>query len=141
MSDRISKTAEAIARAAHAGQVDKSGHPYIEHPARVAESVQGDELLEAIAWLHDVVEDTNVQLVDLQQQFPQDVVDAVDAITHRPHEPRSEYYARVRSNRLALLVKRADIADNTDPARIALLDAPTRARLAAKYDAALKALA
>ncbi len=140
MSDQISTRAEAIARAAHAGQVDKSGQPYIDHPARVAARVQGDELLEAIAWLHDVVEDTDVQLVDLQAEFPLEVVDAVDAITHRPGEPRADYYARVSRNPLARQVKDADIDDNTDPARTALLDDTTRSRLAAKYAAAREAL-
>ena len=141
MPEQLSKTAEAIAREAHANQVDKNGRPYIEHPARVAARVRGDELLEAIAWLHDVVEDTTVQLTDLQEHFPAAVVDAVDAITHRPHEPRTAYYARVRSNPLALQVKHADIDDNTDPARTAQLDDATRVRLAAKYAAAREALA
>ncbi len=140
MSDQISTRAEAIARVAHAGQVDKSGQPYIDHPARVAARVRGDELLEAIAWLHDVVEDTDVQLVDLQAEFPLEVVDAVDAITHRPGEPRADYYARVGRNPLARQVKDADIDDNTDPARTALLDDATRSRLAAKYAAAREAL-
>lgn len=140
MRDQLSTRAEAIARAAHAGQVDKSGQPYIDHPARVAARVQGDELLEAIAWLHDVVEDTDVQLVDLQAEFPLEVVDAVDAITHRPGEPRADYYARVSRNLLARQVKDADIDDNTDPARTALLDDATRSRLAAKYAAAREAL-
>lgn len=141
MQGLISERAEAIARAAHVDQVDKSGRPYIEHPARVAARVHGNELLEAIAWLHDVVEDTDVQLVDLQSQFPLEVVDAVDAITHRSGEPRADYYARVARNPLARRVKEADIDDNTDPARTALLDDATRARLAAKYAAAREALA
>lgn len=141
MNHQISARAEALARAAHVDQVDKNGQPYIEHPARVAARVQGDELLEAIAWLHDVIEDTNVALVDLQDQFPREVVDAVDAITHRPGEPRVDYYARVARNPLARRVKIADIDDNTDPARTALLDSPTRSRLAKKYAAAREALA
>lgn len=140
MRDRINTRAEAIARAAHSGQVDKSGQPYIEHPARVAARVQGDELLEAIAWLHDVIEDTDVQLADLRAEFPDAVVDAVEAISHRAGEPRVDYYARVARNPLARQVKDADIDDNTDPARTALLDSATRTRLAAKYAAAREAL-
>ncbi|GAB6855988.1 HD domain-containing protein [Microbacterium xylanilyticum] len=133
--------AEAIARAAHAGQVDKTGHPYIDHPARVAARVQGNAQLEAIAWLHDVVEDTTVTLDDLRREFPDEIVDAVDALTKRPGETRQDYYARVRQNTRALQVKHADIDDNTDPARTALLDETTRARLAQKYAAAREALA
>lgn len=141
MTKSISAQAESIARAAHAGQVDKSGHPYIHHPARVAARVQDDEMLESIAWLHDVVEDTDVQLADLRTQFPLEVVAAVDAITHRSDEARADYYTRVARNPLARRVKMADIDDNTDPARTALLDDATRSRLAAKYAAAREALA
>lgn len=132
--------AEEIARAAHAGQVDKGGHPYIEHPARVAARVRGHAQLEAIAWLHDVVEDTSVTLAELSAEFSPEIVDAVDAMTKRPGESLAEYYRRVRANPLALQVKRADIDDNTDPQRAAQLDERTRARLAAKYAAAREAL-
>lgn len=48
-----SELAQSIAAAAHKGQVDKAGKPYIEHPAHVAASVQGDAA-KAVAWLHDV---------------------------------------------------------------------------------------
>lgn len=140
MRGRIRELAEAIARDAHVDQLDKSGHPYVDHPSRVAARVRGDEILESIAWLHDVVEDTDVQLSDLEQRFPLEVTEAVDALTHRSGETRADYYARVRRNPLALQVKYADIDDNTDPVRTAQLDEATRTRLAAKYDAARKAL-
>ena len=55
----LAARAETLARAAHAGQVDKAGAPYAAHPARVAAAVAGDPLAEATAWLHDVVEDTS----------------------------------------------------------------------------------
>lgn len=141
MNGRWTGLAERIAREAHIDQVDKTGHPYIEHPQRVAARVAGDELLEAIAWLHDVVEDTSVSLEDLQELFPVEVTEAVDAITKRPGESRLEYYARVRRNPRARRVKGADIDDNTDPARTAQLDPATRERLAAKYAAAREELA
>ena len=54
----IATRAEALARSAHADQVDKAGLPYADHPARVAARVRisapGDESAEAVAWLHDV---------------------------------------------------------------------------------------
>lgn len=133
MKGRASAEAEALARAAHAGQVDKVGRPYIEHPQRVAARVRGDELLETVAWLHDVVEDTPVTLRRVHEVFGPAVAGAVDALTRRAGEASESYYARVKSDPLALEVKRADLADNTDPARSALLDPAERERLAAKY--------
>ncbi len=133
--------ARDFAIAAHAGQVDKSGAPYATHPERVAGRLVGDDLAQAVAWLHDVVEDTTVTLDDLSAAgFPLHVVNGVDAMTRRRGEHSDDYYARVAGDPLALRVKRADIADNTDPARVALLDHPTRVRLAAKYEHALRVL-
>lgn len=132
--------AQAIAVRAHTGQVDKNVRPYIGHPARVAERVGGDDGAQIVAWLHDVVEDTEVSLEDLRRQFPDFVVDAVDAMSKRTGEPLDDYYARVRADPIARAVKLADIADNTDPDRLALLEEPTRLRLLAKYDHARRAL-
>lgn len=137
--------ARKLAESAHAGQVDKAGRPYIEHPKRVAEAVADHPtsagLAQAVAWLHDVVEDTDVTEIDLMAAaMPAEVVAAVLAITHRPNEPRAEYYARVRQNELARYVKLADVADNSDPVRLALLDDVTRQRLERKYVAARAAL-
>lgn len=126
--------ADRLASAAHEGQVDKAGHPYIDHPRRVAAKVAhlGDDY-RIVALLHDVVEDTPVTLDVLAATFPGHIVDAVDAITHRAGMSRDDYYAQVAANPLAVQVKFADIADNTDPLRLAALPGTTQARLEAKY--------
>jgi (p)ppGpp synthase/HD superfamily hydrolase len=130
----------SLARAAHAGQVDKLGQPYIEHPARVAARLpEADEIGRTVAWLHDVVEDTGVTLEQLAADFGPEVAAAVDALTRRPGEGEA-YYARVKDNPVALRVKRADIADNLDPDRTARLSPLVRARLAGKYARALELL-
>lgn len=138
--------ARLIANVAHAGQVDKAGLPYITHPTRVAQLVReispADTDAETVAWLHDVVEDSAITLDDLRRWgLSVDVVAAVDAITRRSGEDPDVYYARVAASPRALQVKIADIADNCDPARLALLDPATRDRLTAKYDYALAVLA
>lgn len=137
--------ARKLAESAHAEQVDKAGNPYVEHLARVAAAVADQPvhsgLLQAVAWLHDVVEDTDVDELGLiAAGMPREVIEAVEAITHRPHEPRVDYYARVRANPFALTVKLADVADNADPDRLAQLDEATRERLTAKYAKARAAL-
>ena len=132
--------AEAIATEAHAGQVDKSGVDYIAHPRGVAAqfdpATQPNEC--AVAWMHDVLEDTDVTADDLRAAgIPYEVIDAVRLLTKNPAEPDLDaYYARIKANPLALAVQADDIANNTDPARVAQLDPATRLRLAAKYESA-----
>lgn len=133
----LTALALAVATQAHRGQVDKGGAPYIMHPSRVSGMVRhaghGDEA-QAVALLHDVVEDSSWTLKDLSHVgFPQSVVLAVEALTHLAHEPREVYYRRVRMNRTAHIVKWFDIADNLKPARREGLDPATQARLLHKY--------
>lgn len=129
-----------LARRAHEGQLDKAGRPYIAHPLRVMGYVKGEhERMTAV--LHDVVEDTEVTLDDLSAAgCPADVLDAVAAISKHPGEPQADYLTRVMANPMALVVKRADIADNMSAERLGLLDRPTRERLQVKYEAALRQL-
>lgn len=52
--------ARAWAVKAHAGQKDKAGKDYFKaHVTVVAEGVKGDPIAEAVAFLHDTVEDTH----------------------------------------------------------------------------------
>ena len=118
---RISTLERAIeiAAAAHAGQVDKAGQPYILHPIRVMLHVSSDfERMAAV--LHDVVEDTPVTLQQLTDSgFPAEVVAAIEALTKRPGETRLQAAARAASNPIARAVKLADNAENMDFSRIA----------------------
>ena len=93
-----------------------------------------------VALLHDVVEDTDVPLSRIEAAFGPRIASAVDAITTRDGEDRSDYYARVAANPLARAVKLCDLADNESPARMARLDPETRARLERKYARARAAL-
>lgn len=112
----------AIAAAAHAGQVDKGGEPYIFHPIRVMLRMQSAPE-RIVAVLHDVVEDSDVTLELLGAEgFSQEVLSAVDALTKRKGESRSDAARRAKKDRIALAVKLADNAENMDLSRIA---APT----------------
>lgn len=137
-------TQEAIARAiaekAHAGQVDRCGAPYIDHPAHVASRVQGDAA-KAVAWLHDVVEDTDVTLDDLREAgLSEEVVAGVAAMTHHEDEPYLDYVRRAKADPLARQVKLQDLLHNLDLGRF---DTPTLkdvARVRNKYLPALELL-
>lgn len=107
-----------IAAAAHAGQRDKAGLPYILHPLRVMLRLAGLHQQMA-AVLHDVVEDTPVTLAQLEQEgFPGEVVAAVAALTKAPGETRLQAAARAAVDPIARAVKLADNAENMDLSRI-----------------------
>lgn len=131
--------AEALARHAHASQIDKAGHPYIGHVARVVARVRGDTDAEAVAWLHDVVEDCPGFAAEVDA-FPAAIRVAVACLTRRDEIPADAYYATIRANPLALKVKLADIADNSDPARLRHLPEDVAQRLTQKYAHALAML-
>lgn len=140
MSDDIVSRAKALAYRAHAGQVDKAGRPYIEHVARVAAAVSDDPEAEAVAWLHDVLEDCSEFRQELMMLFPIRVKAFVCILSRNSYTFPDEYYPVIRSQPVALRVKLADIADNSAEERLALLDDKTAARLRKKYAKAIEAL-
>ena len=126
----------AIAAAAHHGQVDKGGRPYVLHPMRVADQFS-DEHLQTIAVLHDVVEDTELSLGDLKNfGFEEPILTALDYLTREKGQPYLAYIARVAGNDDAAAVKFADLEDNLSDDRMARLPHAERVRLTRKYEAA-----
>ena len=124
--------AKAICREKHAGHVDKCEEPYYLHPFAVADAVDGEKA-KTVAYLHDVVEDTDATLNWLLEQgFPQDVVDAVDAITRRDGEDYFDFVKRAGENEIARSVKIADLQHNLDPNRHGATP-----QMRAKYERAL----
>ena len=109
----LTKSAETIARRGHEGQTRRGGAPYISHPERVARRVAGDPEAEAVAWLHDVLEDTDeTEESLLAAGIPENVVEAVRTLTKSGDLEYLEYLEQVRQNPLARKVKIADMLDN-----------------------------
>jgi|GEM_PF-1177910 len=137
--DQIAR-AEAIATIAHRDQVDTIGEPYIDHPARVAEAFD-DVIPHCAAWLHDVLEETELTADDLLDAgvLP-DIVEIVEVLTRDEEATSSKYFERIRQNPIALAIKSADIDDNLAPWRTRLLPPDARVRLASKYRQARLAL-
>lgn len=108
----ILRMAEAMAEICHEGQCRKgAGEPYVYHLRRVADQLKGWKL-KTVAFLHDVVEDTDVSLENLIPFFPTDIIVAVDAMTKMNGEDYQDYLIRVKENILARQVKIADLNDN-----------------------------
>lgn len=129
----------ALASAAHAGQFDKIGVPYIEHVRAVAAGLApfGDHLVMA-GLLHDVIEDTDWTAEHLRAAgVPDYVVALVEAVTNERGVPYEEKVARITGKgRDAVLLKVADNAHNSHPERAVKLPEEQRTRLATKYRAA-----
>jgi (p)ppGpp synthase/HD superfamily hydrolase len=128
-----------LAYAAHHGQVDKSGIPYIFHPIHLAEQMQ-DEYTTCVALLHDVVEDTDVTLEELAKVFPPEVVEAVRLMTHGKDEPYLDYVRRVKENPIAKVVKLADLRHNSDESRMPDVNTEKLLYYRKKYAAAFAVL-
>lgn len=78
------RKAHDFAKNAHEGQFRKSGEPYIIHPVQVAgilTDLQMDAETIASGFLHDVVEDTEVSLEDIEAAFNPEVAMLVDGVT------------------------------------------------------------
>ena len=118
MKQSQSEKAYEIAKKAHLGQVDKAGEDYIKHPEKVASFVKTDEE-KAVAYLHDVIEDTELTLEDLNKyDFSKEVLEAVDIITKKRGEDYQSYLHSVKKNKLARAVKLADLRHNSDLTRL-----------------------
>ncbi|WKY44750.1 GTP pyrophosphokinase [Eubacteriaceae bacterium ES2] len=125
----------AIANKAHAGQLDKGKEAYILHPLRVMLALESEE--ERICGLlHDVVEDSEITFEDLREEgFAESVLAALVCLTKKEGEEYEAFIERVLKNELACRVKLADLADNMDSSRLAVLTDKDRERLK-KYQAA-----
>lgn len=145
----------ALAEFAHRNQVDKAGLSYIDHPRRVLEKVRAQGALPYVqmaAILHDVTEDTAFtpkMLIELG--VPESAMTIVKLLdrdyskeqysTFSPWENVDHfYYGCIRANPDALMVKLADIEDNTSELRLSYLSRESQSRLRDKYDCALKIL-
>ena len=112
----LTNKALKIAYAAHDGQTDKAGMPYIFHPYHLAEQMD-DEISVCVALLHDVAEDTDVTLDALAEIFPQEVMEPLILLSHKKGDDYLEYVKALKQNPIAKKVKLADLAHNSDQSR------------------------
>jgi hypothetical protein len=114
------QAAMPITQAADRGQLEPSGRRYIDHVCRVASNVPREAL--GVAWLHDVLERSDVIEEDLVAMgLARHERAALRLLTHRGEEERDDasFLPRVRiiaatlgpAGRIARAVKRADMED------------------------------
>lgn len=136
----MSKLEQAIQLATqlHAGQVDKAGKDYIEHPLRVMHSVNGDTE-KIVAVLHDTLEDTAITFEELENLFGSVIASAVKTLSKAEGEDYFDFIKRVKQNPIAVTVKVADLQDNLDASRLETITEKDLKRFE-KYQKALRLL-
>jgi GTP diphosphokinase / guanosine-3',5'-bis(diphosphate) 3'-diphosphatase len=80
----VAERAFDLAVEAHATQVRASGEPYVTHPiasAQILAELGIDPVAVAAALLHDVPEDTEFSLADVEEQFGSEIAHLVDGVT------------------------------------------------------------
>jgi (p)ppGpp synthase/HD superfamily hydrolase len=137
----------AFIKQAHAGQTDKAGNDYFHHPIavmhRLPDDVDDDVRLAAL--LHDVIEDTPFTGQNLADMgYSERTLNAVELVTKTPGDPRS-YAEKIDAiiasgNKDAIQLKLADMSENTDPGRLAVLRPEEREFFLKKYTLPLCAL-
>lgn len=128
----------SIASTMHNGQLDKGGNPYILHPLRVMMNLKSNEE-QIVAVLHDILEDTTMTEEKLSEEFTDQIIDAVIALTRQENESYMDFIRRCKQNELARKVKIADIEDYMDLSRIEQTTKKDYERIK-KYEKALKEL-
>jgi hypothetical protein len=110
--------ARELAVRKHDEQRDFDGSLHIHHVARVAEAAPPDEACQRVAWLHDVIEDSDVTAENLRPHLAADEFQALLLLTHDdPDESYEHYVQRIidepgPAGNIARAVKEADLLDN-----------------------------
>lgn len=107
-----------IAERAFEGKTDSRGEPYVNHSIRVMDRMETDDE-KIVAVLHDVVEDSEMTLRDLQEAgFRRELLEAVEQLTKKPNMTYFDYIEDISGSELATKVKLAEIEDNMDEVRV-----------------------
>ncbi len=109
----------ALVVAKFKGITDKDGQPYILHCLRVMLGVT-DPAARIVALMHDLVEDTDVTIEDLQTLgFADEIVRGVAMVSHAIDLSYADYVVGLKTNHLACQAKLSDLRDNYSMDRVA----------------------
>lgn len=102
--------AEALAEVQHYGQCYGT-HPYTYHLREVVSLCSSPEA-RIVAWLHDILEDTDMKYDTILDLFGVHIADAVLDLTKQEWEDYDDYIKMVKDNPLAHIVKIVDTKCN-----------------------------
>src|SRR6476469_8804088 len=92
---------------AHAGQTRLSGEPFVSHcveVARILADLQLDSVTVASGLIHDVVEDTDITVADVEREFGKEIAQIVDGLTKIGNLPLNSTQERQVENYRKLLL-------------------------------------
>ena len=118
MESKYLDRAIIIAIAAHTGQFDKAGKPYILHPLTLM--LKMDSIVEqTVAVLHDVLEDSTCNIDDLRGAgFKENVLIPLNLLTRVDNVSYMEYIKNLSGNPIARKVKIEDLKHNMNISRL-----------------------
>lgn len=104
----------------HKNDVDKGGHPYINHLVRVSDGCKTYEAKIA-GLLHDIIEDTSCdEQILLEKGIPQFIIDIILLVSRKEDESYNDFINRLieSDNKYAMELKCSDLRDNCDLSRL-----------------------
>ena len=134
--------ADVIVEEMFKGVKDKEGRPYIEH-LRFVSDAQPTEDGKIVGLLHDLIEDTDASIFELQQVgFSDRILYSLLLLSKTKGTPYPEYIDKIilSNDEVAIRVKEADMRNNMDPERIAKLSPEYQEKFNKKYPPQYKKL-
>ena len=128
-ANNLVEKAIALALEGHKDQKDKSGLPYILHPLRVMLKMDNEEeMIPAV--LHDILEDTKISESRLLAEgISADSMAIIKLLTRNYNDDYLSYAQKIKPNKIASKIKKADITDNVNLLRLQQLNESDLERL------------
>ena len=116
--ESLLESARLLSKQAHSNQVDKAGVDYFSGHIKTVVSGVTSTKEKIVAYLHDIVEDTDITIDKIYEEFGKEIGNAVKAITKPKKLDYTKYIEGIKANELARAVKIADLKHNMDLTRL-----------------------
>ena len=116
--ESLLESARLLSQKAHSNQVDKAGIDYFTGHIQTVVSTVNSNKEKIVAYLHDIVENTDVTIDRIYEEFGEEIGKAVEVITKPKKLDYTKYIEQIKANELARAVKIADLKHNMDLSRL-----------------------